>query len=84
MISSRCRGRAEVLQVTAISTNTLTVVRGIGGTTAAALVDTDPLFVIGTAAEEGALSQVARTQNPVATNYTQIFKHSVEASGLCC
>jgi len=72
----------EVVQVTGISTNTLTIVRAIGGTTAAALVDNDPVYVIGTAAEEGSRSQVARSENPtVVTNYTQIFKHSVEASG---
>lgn len=71
----------EVMLVTAVSTNTLTVVRGIG-TTAAALVDNDPLYIIGTAAEEGSRSQVARSESPaVVTNYTQIFKQSVEASG---
>jgi hypothetical protein len=73
---------AEVVQVTGVSTNTLTVVRGIGSTTAAALVDNDPLYIIGTAAEEGSRSEVARSESPVVqTNYTQIFKHSVEASG---
>jgi Family of unknown function (DUF5309) len=73
---------AEVFQVTAVSTNTLTIVRGIGSTTAAALVDTDPLYIIGTAAEEGSRAEAARSENPtVVTNYCQIFKHTVEASG---
>jgi hypothetical protein len=72
----------EVISVTSISTNTLTVERGIGGTTAAALVDDDPLYVIGTAAEEGDTSQEARSSNPTKVdNYTQIFKHSIKESG---
>lgn len=72
----------EVVLVTAISTNTLTVTRGIGGTTAAIILDNEPIYIIGTAAEEGSRSQVARSENPtVATNYTQIFKQSTEASG---
>ncbi|MDK2821846.1 MAG: hypothetical protein PWP31_1811 [Clostridia bacterium] len=44
----------EVMLVTAVSTNTLTVVRGYGETTAALLVDNDPLLIIGNANEEGA------------------------------
>jgi hypothetical protein len=72
----------EVISVTSIAANTLTVERGVGGTTAAALVDNDPLYIIGTAAEEGDTSQEARSQNPVKVdNYTQIFKHSIKASG---
>lgn len=72
----------EVFLVTAISTNTLTVVRGVSGSGAAALVDNDPLYIIGTAAEEGGRSFAARQYNPTkSSNYTQIFKNSVEASG---
>jgi Family of unknown function (DUF5309) len=72
----------ELMLVTAISTNTLTVIRGVGGSTAAALVDNDPLYILGTSAVEGSLSQGARSENPtLVTNYTQIFKQSVEASG---
>jgi hypothetical protein len=72
----------EVLFVTGVSTNTLTVTRGFGSSTAAALVDNDSLYIIGTAAEEGDTSQPARSENPTpVTNYTQIFKHTVESSG---
>jgi hypothetical protein len=74
----------EVLSVTSINTgtNTLTVVRGFGASTAAALVDNDPLLIIGTAAEEGDTSQAARSESPTKVdNYTQIFKTSIEASG---
>jgi hypothetical protein len=71
----------EVFSVTSISTNTLTVVRGIGSS-AAAIVDDDPLYVIGTAAEEGDTSPSPRTYNPTTvTNYTQIFRNTVAASG---
>lgn len=72
----------EVILVTVISTNTLTVVRGVGDTSGVAMNDNEPLYIIGTADEEGALSQTARSENPVKVdNYTQIFKNSVEASG---
>jgi hypothetical protein len=72
----------EVLLVTNVVTNTLTVVRGAGASSGVALVDDDPLYIIGTAAEEGSRSQVARSENPVVeTNYTQVFKTSLEASG---
>ena len=72
----------EVALVTEISTNDLTVVRGVGDTTAADLVDNDPLYIIGTAASQGSRSQTARSQNPTKVdNYTQIFKTSVNASG---
>ncbi len=73
---------AEILQVEAISTNTLTVERGWGDTSGAAIVDNDPLLIIGTAATEGSTSYAARTENPIAVdNYTQIFRNSVEESG---
>jgi hypothetical protein len=71
---------AEVVRVTAVATNTLTIVRGIGST-AAAIVDNDELMKIGSASAENALSREARSSNPVkVTNYTQITRDSVEAS----
>lgn len=71
----------EVMSVTSISTNTLTVVRAFGSSTAAALVDDDPLYIIGTAAEEGDTSQAPRSANPTKyDNYTEIFKHSIAAT----
>jgi hypothetical protein len=72
----------ESLYISSVSTNTLTVIRGFAGTTAAALVDNDPLFVVGGVVEEGVGSPTARTGNPVQrTNYTEITRTSVEASG---
>lgn len=71
---------AEIVRVTAVSTNTLTVVRGIGGG-AAAIVDNDELMKLSSASAENALKREARSDNPVkVTNYTQIVRHSVEAS----
>lgn len=71
---------AEIVRVTAVSTNTLTVVRGIGGG-AAAIVDNDELMKLSSASAENALSRQARSDNPTkVTNYTQIVRDSVEAS----
>lgn len=72
----------EVFLVTGISTNDLTVVRGVSGSGNAAMNDNDPLYIIGSAADEGGTSFSARTYNPTAvSNYTQIFRNSVEMSG---
>lgn len=72
----------EILYVSGVSTNTLTVIRGFGASSGAALNDNDVLLVIGTAAAEGDTSLPARSENPTKkTNYTEIFKHSVEESG---
>lgn len=74
----------EVMRVnpSGVSTNTLTVTRGYGGTTAAALPDNTVLLIIGGAREEGDRSKAARTREPVEVyNWTQIFKTWVEESG---
>jgi hypothetical protein len=72
----------EVVLVTAISTNDLTVTRSVGSVAAADLADDDPLYIIATAAEEGTLPRVATSENPVKVdNYTEIFKQTMEASG---
>lgn len=72
----------EILYVSSVSSNTLTVVRGFAGSTAASLADDTVLLIIGTAAKEGDTSLAARSENPTTkTNYTQIFKTSVDASG---
>lgn len=65
----------EVMSVTSISTNTITVVRGFGTTAAAALVDNDPLVIIGNANEEGSGTRTLTSTLEVAKyNYMQIFK----------
>jgi len=58
------------------------VTRGFSGTTAAALNDNDPLFVIGEVAEEFAKAPTPRSKNPTKiTNLTEITRTSIEASG---
>jgi len=75
-------GSAEVMLVTAITTNTLTVVRGYGGTTPAALANAQVLHILGNAALEGDAADAARfTSRTRKTNYTQIFSSTVEISG---
>lgn len=71
---------AEVVRVTAVAGNTLTIVRGIGST-AAAINDNDELMKLSSASAENALSREARSDNPTkVTNYTQIVRDSIEAS----
>jgi len=67
----------EVMRVTAVdtATNTLTVVRGYGTTTAALLVDNDPLVIIGNAIREFSSAPTIKDKQEVKkTNYTQIFR----------
>lgn len=68
---------SEVMIVTAVNngTNTLTVTRGYGVTTAAAINDDDPLVIIGNANEEGSgKREIKTTKETEVYNFTQIFK----------
>lgn len=70
----------EIIRVSGVSTNTLTVVRGVGGG-AQAIVDNEELLLIGGAQPEGDTSRPARSTNPTKiTNYTQIHKTSFEST----
>jgi hypothetical protein len=73
----------EIFFIKKIETNTLAeVTRGYAGTTAAALLDDDPLFVVGIVAEEGDTSFEARRKAPsTIANYTEITRTSIEESG---
>lgn len=73
----------EIIRIKKVEGNTLKeVTRGYSGSTAAALVDNDPLYIMGVAAEENTNSFAARSFNPVTKeNLTQVFKTSVQASG---
>lgn len=65
----------EVLLVTAISTNALTITRGYGTTVAGAIKKDDPLVIIGNANEEGSGTRTIKTTKEVPKyNYTQIIK----------
>jgi hypothetical protein len=75
-------GSGELMLVTAISTNTLTVVRGYAGTTAEDLADDKVINILGNAALEGDDTPTARFNNRSRCgNYSQIFTASVKISG---
>lgn len=70
----------EVVLVTNVddTQNTITVIRGWGGSTTAPLVDDDPIVILGNANEEGAKLREIKTTEPVKkTNYTQILRTPV-------
>lgn len=72
----------EYLQVTGVSGNSLTVVRGIGGTAIVSVDGTDFVVRVGNAHEEasGMPIPVVAQGNP-RMNYTQIFRNSWAISG---
>ncbi len=75
-------GTKELMLVTAISTDTLTVVRGYAGSTGENLVDAQVINILGNAALEGSNKPSARFTNRTRkSNYTQIFTATVEVSG---
>jgi hypothetical protein len=75
-------GSRELMLVTNVSGNTLTVVRGYAGTTPQTLVDLQTINILGNAALEGAEKPTARfTNRSRKSNYTQIFTAAVEVSG---
>lgn len=71
---------AESVRVTAVTDDlNITVTRGAGGTTAAAMNDQDVLVYVGSAYREGAGRPLGVSWNPTKrTNYTQIFRDAVE------
>lgn len=75
-------GSDEIMQVSAQTSTTVTVTRGYGSTTAAALVDNQVLTVIGHAALEGddAATPMSQLRSRV-ENFTQIFTETVSISG---
>lgn len=65
----------EVVKVTAITTDTLTVVRGYGETAKANMTADDKLIIVGNAIMQGAGSPAEKYNNPTPVyNYTQIFR----------
>ncbi len=72
----------EIMFVTAVSGDDLTVVRGYGSTTAVALANDMVLTIVGNAALEGDDAPAARFTTRVRRqNYTQIFSATVNVSG---
>ncbi len=75
-------GSEELMFVTDINTNTLTVIRGYAGTTAENLADNQVVNILGNAALEGDDKPAVRFTNRVRKgNFTQIFTAAVEVSG---
>lgn len=74
-------GKTEVIQVTAISTDTLTVVRGYGSTTGEAHTTGSTFQIIANPAQENQdpPADESRTRTKV-TNYTQIFQRGINVS----
>lgn len=72
----------EVVLVTAVAANVLTIVRGVGQSgTGQAVNNGDEIVVIGSAQPEGDVSKVSRSGNPaVAFNYTQIIRRPWEST----
>jgi hypothetical protein len=71
----------EKVRVTAQTSTTVTIVRAVGGSTAAALLDNDDLFVIGSSWAEGADVGIPDETQPVHKyNLTQIFRRPFGAS----
>ena len=70
----------ELMEVVSVTNDTtITVRRGVAGSTAAAIAVNDFLTKVGSAFEEGAPAAQATTRNPTKlTNYCQIFKTSYE------
>jgi len=71
-----------VFVVSVDSSTQITVLRGIGGTTAQQMTDNDVLQSVGTAFEEGGGKPESVTQRgETRTNYTQIFKNGWAITG---
>lgn len=72
----------EVMLVTSVAGNDLTVVRGYGGGSASALANNQVIAILGNASLEGDDAASPRfTNRSRAVNYTQIFASTVEVSG---
>lgn len=75
-------GMSELLLVTSIGGDTISVTRGYGGTTEETLVDGQTLHILGNAALEGDDAPTARFSNRQRLgNWTQIFTAAVRVSG---
>lgn len=71
----------EQMLVTNVVSNTLTVTRGWGTTSAGSLTNNDVIVIIGNANAEGAAVPTALTATPVKkTNYTQIFREPIDVT----
>lgn len=71
----------EMIRVVSVATNTLTVVRNVGGTGAATINASSALTFAGSAFEEGAAFPTMKSTIPVEyTGYTQIFRTPINVT----
>ncbi|MCL2640313.1 MAG: DUF5309 domain-containing protein, partial [Phycisphaerales bacterium] len=78
----RPKNSTEIILVTAVNGNAITMVRGYGNTVKKVLVDGQPLTILGNAALEAAEAGEARFNvRTRKSNYTQIFSAAVQVSG---
>lgn len=72
----------EYIQITATNTNSITITRGFGGSSAATIAPGHQLYILGDVAFEGA-DVTVDTSRPRSrlTNYCQIFKKDIIVSG---
>jgi hypothetical protein len=83
-IGDLVQGKAsrEVVMVTVVTGNVLTITRVYGGTTASQLFHGQVLTILGNAAIEGADAAAPRfTVRTRQSNYTQIFSSAIQVSG---
>lgn len=72
----------EQVRVTGVSSNTLTISRGWGSTTASAWANNDVLVIIGNAQKEGAdFGTPLTSTKDKKTGYTQIFREPISQTG---
>jgi hypothetical protein len=65
----------EIMKVTSVASDTLTVTRSWGATAAASIADNDELLLLGNASAEGATRPTIKTTKTTKVlNYTQIFR----------
>lgn len=73
---------SELIWVSSVSSNTLTVVRAFGGTTGATHLISATMDIVGVAMLEGADAVSAReTATASPYNYTQIFQDTIQVTG---
>jgi hypothetical protein len=78
----RCKDAEELMLVRVVDSDTITVTRGYGGTTAEAIAAGDTLHILGNASLEGQDAEAARfTIRSRRGNWTQIFSKTVMVSG---
>lgn len=72
----------EVFQVVSISTNDLTVVRGVGEVAGIAILDDDPLLILGPGMEQASQSPDENNANTTTVfNYLETFRKSFSFGG---